>query len=253
MARITELSPSMFSACRCAISFAFADGIFCKDERKIIDEYFKFLGFSDEQRKIIANDIKKGGVDFDTELKNITDHRARAYFINLARILSYADGEFCVHERALLDRIRGNHLNNLNFGTTKQPDVFSMSSQSNDCKIHRDSNLGGTPTPSIGTNKTDYKDVSLIEPETIINIGKEFGTAIKNPIKNRDGIALSAEAQKLREFSIKNSKEPKKNRPDTDRNVETSGIEEFLMDDSYSTTESITGFFNYLLECILEI
>ena len=199
MARPTELNPSMFSACRCAIALAYADGIFCDEERKIIDEYFRFLCFSDGQRKTIADDIAKGGVDFDTEFTKITDPRARAYFINLARILSYSDGEFCVKEKAILDRITGEYLNNMNFGTKKEPERFSVDAPSDDCKLHRMTDNKPKNMPILPSPAKKYDEVSLINAREIVKISQP---SKKNQPLKRDSIVLSPEAQKLREFSM---------------------------------------------------
>ena len=174
MARVTELNPSMFAACRCAIAFAYADGIFCNEERKVIDEYFRFLGFSDQQRNVIANDIEKGDIDFDTEFAKITDNRARAYFINLARILSYSDGQFCVKEKAILDRVTGEFLNNMNFGTKKEPSPFTVDTPPNDCKLQRPANIEPQALPNNFNKPTKYNKISLINPKEIINIRDNF-------------------------------------------------------------------------------
>lgn len=97
---------------RSAVGLAYADHKLTDEERDILHEFFSHQELSEEQLKILDDDIENN-VNLDETFEQITDPRDRAHLINIARVLFYADGHFCEKEQELLAELHRRHLDSL--------------------------------------------------------------------------------------------------------------------------------------------
>ncbi len=98
------VSTSKFYMLRCLVAMAHADGEVCDEERAYIDGFSSRLPLSDEQNKILHDDLETPQ-DVGDLFRHINDPRYRGQVCYFARLMAYKDGVLDPSEQELLDRL----------------------------------------------------------------------------------------------------------------------------------------------------
>lgn len=107
------VSNSLFAMCRCTVALAYIDGVLSPEEKEMLQGFFATLPLSKEQEKTLADDLAQGNLDYYLLYKQITDLCDRAHLISFARVLFYSDGDFSKDEKAVLENMTKDHMNNV--------------------------------------------------------------------------------------------------------------------------------------------
>lgn len=111
------VTESQFFMWRTLFAVAHADGVVADEEVRFMAEALEDVPFSEEQRAILNEDIRKAQNAEDMFL-GITEAQDRAAFFKYARTLVHIDGEYGASEQAVMLRLKEIHL--------KQTDVDSL-------------------------------------------------------------------------------------------------------------------------------
>ena len=106
-----ELNNSRFHMWRAVVAMAHADGVVTPHELSFINEYLKDIDLSDQQRKIIGQDLREFQ-DITVVFAQITEHQDQVDFFALARALSWSDGDFDVQEKKIIKHLESQMLEN---------------------------------------------------------------------------------------------------------------------------------------------
>lgn len=96
----------MFALWRAVLSLIHVDGDLAESEQILAERLACIFNFSDEQRQVIENDMRKAG-DPRTLFGEIEGGIYRAQFFRLARIVIWCDGVLHHDELAVIDAIQG--------------------------------------------------------------------------------------------------------------------------------------------------
>ena len=108
------ISKSLLAMCRCTVALAYVDGVFAKEERKLLSEYFDTLPLTNNQLSLLREDMRVGNMDYYLLYRQITDVCDRAHLINFAKVLFYSDGEFSQIEKDVLNVLVRDHMADIN-------------------------------------------------------------------------------------------------------------------------------------------
>lgn len=100
----TSVSDSRFFMWRAVVAMAHADKNVKPHEINFIHENTKDLPLSEDQRRILAEDMKTP-VSMGAMFKEITSRKDREDFFYLAKSIAWADGDFDEQERAILQQV----------------------------------------------------------------------------------------------------------------------------------------------------
>lgn len=100
--RIIPMTPSKLAMWRCAIALVLIDSNISNSELDFIHNYSAAFDFSDEQEKILDDDIRNP-VDFYSLYPLVTERADRTHLINFALALFYADGDYSKQEQDFYD------------------------------------------------------------------------------------------------------------------------------------------------------
>jgi len=100
-----NLTSSRFHMWRAVIAMMHADQVIKPHEVNFILQSTKDVPMSDEQRQVLADDIKHA-TSIDEMFHKITHPADKEDFFHLARAIAWSDGDFDETERNILDRLR---------------------------------------------------------------------------------------------------------------------------------------------------
>jgi uncharacterized membrane protein YebE (DUF533 family) len=99
------LNESRFNMWRAVVVMAHADSVVKPHEINFIVENTRNLPMTEEQRSMLAEDIRKPGA-MQSVFDKITSPRDKEDFFHLARAICWSDGDFDDSEQALLDHLK---------------------------------------------------------------------------------------------------------------------------------------------------
>ena len=105
------VTPSEFFMWRTLFALTHADGLVSNEEVRYMAEALEDVPFSDEQRKILNEDIKTSK-DPAEMFAGITDVRDQARFFQIARDVVHIDGDYGVAEQDLMLKLKRLHVQN---------------------------------------------------------------------------------------------------------------------------------------------
>lgn len=97
---------SRFNMWRAVVGVIHADHVVKPHEVNFILQSTRDIGLSDDQRAVLAEDIREGKA-IETFYEKITSSKDKLDFFHLARAVSWSDGEFDDRERDLLIKLAG--------------------------------------------------------------------------------------------------------------------------------------------------
>jgi uncharacterized membrane protein YebE (DUF533 family) len=109
-----RMSESRFYMWRAVFAMAHADDVVTTEERKYLKGILSREPFTDEQRKILEQDIEQAQDIAEMYLK-IEDQNDRSQFFYHARMLVWSDGDFGEQEQKIIMRLKHNHVRTVDF------------------------------------------------------------------------------------------------------------------------------------------
>jgi len=95
---MNSMNDSKFNMWRGCVAIVFLDGVVSPEERKWVEEKCHKLPLSDDQRKILLNDLAQG-VKLEDVLDKVTHKPDRAFLVNTFLVLANIDKNFSAIER----------------------------------------------------------------------------------------------------------------------------------------------------------
>jgi uncharacterized membrane protein YebE (DUF533 family) len=104
-----KVDDSRFTMWRAVITIIHADGVVTPHELSFLNDYLKEMNLTDEQRRIVAEDLKapQDTVKMFKEITNVQDKRD---FFMLARAVSWCDGDLDRQEDLIIRKLEKHHL-----------------------------------------------------------------------------------------------------------------------------------------------
>jgi uncharacterized membrane protein YebE (DUF533 family) len=99
------MDDSKFNLWRASFSFCFVDGFLSKDEQQHIEEKLKTLKFTEQQKKILMNDLVSPP-DMDSILSLITRPADKGFIVNHIRILAKLDNDLSPAEKEKIEKVQ---------------------------------------------------------------------------------------------------------------------------------------------------
>ena len=112
MNNITEVTDSMFHMWRAVFAMAHADHVVTPEELSFMRKIMAEMPFTEEQLKILENDIsnpKWVGEMFD----KITNDDDRSKFFYYARLMVWSDGDFDAQEQAIISELQKKYVKDI--------------------------------------------------------------------------------------------------------------------------------------------
>lgn len=107
-----KISDSQFYMWRTIFAVAHADDVVTNGEIRFMVEALEDVPFTEEQRRILTNDIAEPQ-DIEAMFEKISEPRDQAEFFGYARKLVWADGDFGKAERDILLKLKAIHVKNV--------------------------------------------------------------------------------------------------------------------------------------------
>lgn len=99
------INESKFSMWRATIHLVLVDGKVTQAEKDWLNKYILKVPFSEEQKKIIQEDLKSPRDNFQFLYDKITHPPDRAMLVHFANMIFKSDGEFHENEKEFLDML----------------------------------------------------------------------------------------------------------------------------------------------------
>jgi hypothetical protein len=100
------LSESKFNMWRATVYLVMVDGKITKEESQWLKDYLFKAKFSEEQKKIIQEDINSHSTKFSEIYSKITHPPDRATLVHFANMIFKRDGEFHSTEKEFLEKLQ---------------------------------------------------------------------------------------------------------------------------------------------------
>lgn len=114
-----QVGTSKFYMIRCLIAMAHADGVVCDAERAYIAALTSRLPLTEEQRRILENDLKHAQ-NVDDLLRYINEPKYRGQLPYFARLMAYKDGVLYPDEELLLQKMHAYAVDGLDMETIRK-------------------------------------------------------------------------------------------------------------------------------------
>jgi hypothetical protein len=99
------MDDSKFNLWRASFSFCFVDGFLSKEEQDHIEEKLNLLKFTDQQKKILLQDLVSPP-NMDSILPLITRPSDKGFIVNHIRILAKLDNDLSAAEKEKIEKVR---------------------------------------------------------------------------------------------------------------------------------------------------
>lgn len=126
---MSKINDSKFNMWRGCMATIHADGSVSKEEKAWAEEKIESLPFSDEQRKIIHEDLSHG-LDINTIIPAITHKPDLAFLLHLIRTIGNLDGCFNENEKSVFNTLEKKIMSNLDLGAFEK-EIQLMEDNSN--------------------------------------------------------------------------------------------------------------------------
>lgn len=100
------LNESKFNMWRATVYLVIVDGKVTKEESQWLEDYLLKANFSEEQKKIIQEDLENHSTEFGDIYSKITHPPDRATLIHFANMIFKRDGEFHITEKEFLEELK---------------------------------------------------------------------------------------------------------------------------------------------------
>lgn len=113
------ISDSRFSMWRAVVALTHADKVVMPEEKEFIRRFYNTVPFTNEQKHQLEAELRDPQ-DIAEIFPRITDARDRAELIYFARMMFWSDGDYARQEAEILQRLKGEVIENLNLDELMQ-------------------------------------------------------------------------------------------------------------------------------------